>query len=101
MVARECERHHRLDAERIIVHHDRTLLDRADAEDRGLWRVDDGREPPDPVHAQVRDCEGTSGEVVRTQASGPSGFDQPGTRTGDLLNRSRIRISEDRDDQAL
>src|SRR5437588_4134436 len=56
---------HPLAGDDLAVLHHRLVLDRADRQDAGIGRVDDGRELIDVVHAQVRDAERVAEVVLR------------------------------------
>ena len=73
----------------------------ADRQDRGLGRVDDGRELLDAHHAEVRDGEGRAGVLVRLQAPVAGALGQFARLGRDVDQRLRVGVANHRGDQAV
>ena len=80
---------------------DDSVLRRADGDDRGLRRVEDGGEALDGVHAEVRDRERAALEVVGAELVVAGAADDVGARGGDLGEREPLGAADDRDDEPL
>src|SRR4029450_2315019 len=91
---------HQLAGDEAAVLDDRLLLDRTDREDRGLRRVEDGREDLDAVHAEVRDRERSAVEVVLRELALARALDDLLPFSGDLDERLPLDLALDRDDEA-
>jgi hypothetical protein len=70
VVAGERERH-RLADDDLAGFHDGLRDGRADGEDRGVGRVDDGAEFRDAHHAEIGNAEGAAGELGGRELSSP------------------------------
>src|SRR5438094_9327629 len=76
---------HPLAGDDLAVLHHGLVLDRADREDAGVRRVDDGGELVDVVHTEVRDAEGVAHIVLRRGLVGASTLDQLLGLLGDVF----------------
>ena len=78
----------------------RPLVDRAEAQDRGLARVDDRRAGVDAEDAHVGDREGAAGHLGRLRLTLAGHGGQLAERAGQLGHRHRVGVLDVGHDQA-
>ena len=100
MVEGRGERHERPHRD-FAVDRNRCVFDRADGDDRGLRRVENGREALDAIHAEVRDRKSASLEIFLTQLVLARACNHVRARCGDLSEMEPLGVLDDRDDEAL
>src|SRR5512146_3466287 len=100
VVARQAERHHRLNRWRAIERHD-PLDDAPDRQDRGLWRGDDGVEGVHAIHTEIADGERRARQVVRALLARLRALDQLRAPGRDLLDAEPVGPVDDRNDQPV
>ena len=88
-------------AMRVVVQHDGFLDDAGHGQDRALRRVNDRDEALDIERAEVGDGERAAAVFVWLELLVAGLFDQRLAGLGQLAQRERIGVADDRDDQAI
>ena len=81
--------------------HDRALGDATDAQDRDLGVVDNRGLDEASELAGARDCERRAAELVRRERPRACSFRQPLDVGVKLVNRTRVAVTDDRDDESV
>ena len=100
VVGDDVDRHEALDANH-ATNRDDGLLGRADGQDRGLVRWENGVELVDAEHAEVGDGEVTAGVVSRGQASAARLLHEPAPFAAELVDIGVGGVVQDWRDQTI